>query len=604
MEQSHQRYRFQYLTGVSAACTERLRKNVPLLMTFDASLLENRDFLLSLINNLPGMSYRCRNDIDWTMDFISKGALELTGLSHKNLGWSRKKTFQQLIYHEERNSVWKQIKSALNQKESFSVMYRITPEDDRLKWVWERGRGIYDESGELVSIEGFITDITEQKQAEEMITYLAYYDVLTGLPNRLMFLERLSRAIDDAETDGHLLALLFLDLNRFTIINKSMGQLVGDQIIKMVAIRLEKSVAKNGVVARLNSDEFIILFPVIRTREAAGELALKLTNDVFKESYYLENQEIFVTASLGVSVYPEDGKDVESLIKNADTAMKRAKEDSRPYRLYSRELDMKAAERLTLETKLRKALENNEMQVYYQPKVNLLTRKIAGLEALIRWKHPEDGMISPSEFIPLAEETGMIVTFGEWILREAMRQNKTWQRQGFPPVPIGINISARQFQDESLATIILDSLRKSGLDPAYLELEITESCLMNDPAEVIELLNTLKNIGLMISVDDFGTGYSSLSYLRRFPLDTLKIDRSFVQDMTENPDSAAIVRGIINLAHIMSLKVVAEGVESEEQLTFLREYNCNEIQGYVFSQPVSASVLTENWEDIGITTGA
>lgn len=320
--------------------------------------------------------------------------------------------------------------------------------------------------------------------------------------------------------------------------------------------------------------------------------------EVFAESYFLNHQEIYLTATVGISLFPEHGSDTETLMRKADLALKKAKTEGRPLRLFSQNYDDRGSDRIALETALRKATERDEIEVFYQPKVNLVSGRIVGVEALARWTHPSLGAIPPADFIPLAEEAGLIIPLGERVLRESLAQNRRWQNEGSSSVPVAVNISARQFMDEFFVQKVDDLLRASELDPRFLELEITESCLMHDPEMGIESVRALKQLGIRISIDDFGTGYSSLSYLKRFPVDALKIDRSFVKDMTESHDSASLVRAIINLGHIMGLRVIAEGVETNAQLEFLRAYNCDEIQGYLFSRAVRAEELDSRWNQL------
>lgn len=440
-------------------------------------------------------------------------------------------------------------------------------------------------------------NITKRKETEERLNYLASFDALTGLPNRTLFHDRLRQAVARARWRKRWVAILFLDLDRFKVINDTLGHAVGDLLLKATAARLIDSIREGDTVARLGGDEFVLIFDDLAQSQDTSKVVQKIL-EALSEPFHLEERELFITASIGVALWPEDGENPDTLLKNADTAMYRAKEMGRNnYQHYSPALNAKASERLTLENALRHALEREELLLHYQPKIDLATGKIVGMEALVRWKHPEHGLVSPAEFIPLAEETGLIVPIGEWVLRAACAQNKAWQEAGFPPARIAVNLSARQFQRQNLSQTVERVLKEIDLDPRYLELELTESIIMKNAEATITMLSELDAMGVEMTVDDFGTGYSSLSYLKRFPVHTLKIDRSFVRDLSHDPDDAAIVTAIITLAHSLNLKVIAEGVESVEQLEFLRSLKCDEMQGYLFSKPLPAQEATELWAE-------
>jgi diguanylate cyclase (GGDEF)-like protein/PAS domain S-box-containing protein len=459
---------------------------------------------------------------------------------------------------------------------------------------WLTITAIKESTGQIRGYAGIFTDITEHKFFEERIAHQSGHDSLTGLQNRSLFHEQLTSVLDQAQHMNTWAALVFLDLDRFKSINDSLGHSVGDQILQAVSERLQSAVREGDTVARMGGDEFSILLSPIKNVEDA---ALKVRNIVqsFEQPLVVGNQEFFLTTSMGISLYPLDGNDPETLLKNADTAMYSAKEKGgNTYQFYTSDMNEKALERLVLESNLHKALERDEFLVYYQPKVDLKTNQIVGTEALIRWRHPELGMISPVDFIPLAEETGLIIPIGEWVLRTACKQNKAWQDAGYKPIQVAVNLSGRQFQQENLVETIARILEETGLDPQYLELEITENIAMSDGNRVIETLNELRCLGLTLSIDDFGTGYSSLSYLSRFPIDTLKIDRSFVRHVTTKDDHAAIVKAVISLAKGLNLKVIAEGVDEIEQVEFLKMLHCNEMQGYLFSPPIPSQAL-ENY---------
>lgn len=445
-------------------------------------------------------------------------------------------------------------------------------------------------------IEHFIAikrNITDKKMYEKRLNHLAHHDVLTGLPNRLLLSDKLVQRFALARRLNHSMAIMFLDLDRFKLVNDTLGHNIGDLLLKEVAIRLSANIRDTDIVARMGGDEFIVTIGELSSTRDIAVIAQKILK-ALSEPFVLNGHELSISASIGISIYPQDGVDVETLVKNADTAMYRAKEQGRNrYHLFTEALNTAVIERMTLEHNMRKALERNEFLVYYQPRVNIATGKTVGMEALVRWQHKELGLISPSQFIPLAEETGLIVPISNWVLREACKQNKAWQDAGLPPMEIAINISARLFQQESLLLSINRVLKETGLDPRYLELELTESTLMNNSEFTIETLHQIKAMGVRVSIDDFGTGYSSLSRLKRFPVDSLKIDRSFVKDITTNADDAAVATMVVAMARSLNLKVVAEGVETLEQLQFLKSLACDEMQGYFISRPVDAEEFTQ-----------
>lgn len=435
--------------------------------------------------------------------------------------------------------------------------------------------------------------LQQLNKAREVDRHMAYHDKLTNLPNRELFHDRLKQAILKAKRHGHRVAVLFVDLDRFKPINDSLGHTAGDWLLRGVAKRLRKCIRETDSVARLGGDEFTIVVEHITQMQDAAKVAQKLL-DHLSAPFAVEGNEIKVTASIGISLYPDDGSHMNSLIKNADIAMYRAKrEGNNIYQFYNESVDSMAFERWELEISLRKAIENGELVMFYQPQVDLKHNKIIGLEALVRWQHPELGLLPPSKFIALAEESGLIVPIGEWALRVSCRQNKIWQELGFPPLRICVNLSPRQFRVMKLKESVSQVLEESGLDPNYLVLEITETNAMQNVDYTISTLKMLKDMGVKIAIDDFGTGYASLSYLKRFPLDILKVDRSFVNGLHTHHDDWAIVSAIVTMAHRLKLKVLAEGVENPEQLIYLRSLKCDEIQGFYFSRPVSADDLTE-----------
>jgi diguanylate cyclase (GGDEF)-like protein/PAS domain S-box-containing protein len=454
--------------------------------------------------------------------------------------------------------------------------------------------------GESFILSIFLRDISERKASESQIRHLAYYDSLTGLPNRLAFKDQARSAIKSAERNTRTGAVLYLDLDEFKRINDTLGHDIGDELLKKVAARLIEQVrdsdsitfnnaaAKKQNVARLGGDEFTVLLREINQPEDACTVALRIQQSIGQPFNLLEH-EVYVTPSIGIAVFPHDANDVEQLLKHADTAMYYAKElGKNTYQFYSQQMSIKVEERLKLEGQLRKALENDEFRLYYQPQIDLQSNKIVGAEALIRWQQGELGMIPPDQFIPLAEETGLIFEIGEWVLREACLQNKVWQNEGYTPIRLSVNLSGVQFIQRDLSENILEILSITELSPEYLELEITESIMMRNIQETITTLKEFNEMGLKTAIDDFGTGYSSLSYLKKFPLEYLKIDKSFVSDIPEDKDDVMITTAIISLAKSLNLKIVAEGVENQEQVDFLTEQQCDLMQGYFFSKAVPA----------------
>jgi len=449
-----------------------------------------------------------------------------------------------------------------------------------------------------------IQDISERRKNEEQIRYLAYYDSLTDLPNRRFFMEKLTQSLNHARRHSSKIAVLYIDLDRFKQINETLGHSTGDALLKGVADRLntvmrdsdcisrnEQDNATNDIY-RLGGDEFTIFLNDIKEYEDAALVARRIQESL-RQAIIVEGREIYINTSIGIAVYPNDGNNIEDLLKNADTAMYHAKDTGRNnYRFYNDSMNSKALESLDMENKLRKALELNEFEIHYQPKINIVTSQITGVEALLRWKHSEDGWISPADFIPIAEDNGLIIPIGNWVINSALQQCKKWHDAGFKKMCVAINLSGRQFPSGDLAQVIQENLDNHQVSPQHVEFEITESILMEDADLAARILGKLKHMGFTISIDDFGTGYSSLSYLKKFPVDTLKIDRSFIRDVHTDVDDAAISSAIIAMAHSLGLKVVAEGVENNEQLTFLKERHCNEVQGFYFSKPVPADQVT------------
>ncbi|MBL0388719.1 EAL domain-containing protein [Tumebacillus sp. ITR2] len=458
-------------------------------------------------------------------------------------------------------------------------------ENNELGWLAEHINRM------TVKMRNLIAEVEDRSQRQ--ITHMAYHDDLTNLPNRKHFTDVLGQALNMAQITESKIAVMFLDLDRFKNVNDSLGHATGDRLLREVSRRLLGSLSENHLLARMGGDEFAMLVPDLESPEDAAKLAQRALG-LFETPLLFEGREFMITASIGISVSPQDGNDAETLLRNADTAMYSAKEGGRNnFQFYTPEMNEMILEQLETEKSLRYALDHDEFVLFYQPQVDIATGQIIGTEALIRWQHPERGLVPPNQFIPIAESVGLIVPLGEWVLRTACIQNKEWQAAGFPPIKVAVNLSARQFEQPNLVDTVASILEETGLHPQYLHLEITETLAMKNANHAIDKLYALKNLGIQLSIDDFGTGYSSLNYLKKFPIDTLKIDRSFVGDIPGDSDDAAIVTAIIAMAHNLKLTVVAEGVESQAQLEFLRAQNCNEMQGFLFSRPVPAHEVAQ-----------
>lgn len=451
--------------------------------------------------------------------------------------------------------------------------------------------------GAITNYIGVFSDISVIKESQQKLDYLAHHDTLTGLPNRLLLSARMDQALAQARRNKSLLAVLFLDLDHFKNVNDSLGHYIGDMLIKEVASRIVNCVRKEDTVSRLGGDEFSIFIEEMHDSNFASDIASKIISALC-EKYIIHGHEIFITCSIGISIFPNDGNDTATLLKNADSALYKAKEQGRnSYQYYTKELSVRAMERMVMENNLRHALERNELVVYYQPQVDMYSGEIVGMEALLRWKHPEIGLISPDNFIGLAEETGLIIPIGEWVLRTACKCAQSWIESGLPKIRMAVNLSSRQFNQKNLPEIIANILRETGLDSHLLEIELTERIVMEDAESSIKMIAELKKLNIQFSIDDFGTGYSSLSYLKRFPLERIKIDKSFVDNIVSNPEDAAIVQAIISMSHGLNLMTIAEGVETVEQLEFLRSRECDEVQGYYFSRPLPANEVEKLLRD-------
>jgi diguanylate cyclase (GGDEF)-like protein/PAS domain S-box-containing protein len=459
-------------------------------------------------------------------------------------------------------------------------------------WVSASISPITDASGKITHFISFQEDITERKQAQETIRQMAYYDALTGLPNRYFFQKLLHTAMAQAQRHDRMLAVLFLDLDHFKNVNDTLGHPAGDQLLQAASHRLRECCRREGdTVARRGGDEFIVLLPELEDIQEPARVAQRII-DAFSQPCNIAGHELTISTSIGVSIFPLDGSDPETLIKKADMAMYRAKEGGRNcYHLYMPIMDAQAIERQILENSLRKALELKEFILCYQPKVNIQTGRIVSVEALVRWQHPELGLVPPSQFIPLAEETGLIVSLGEWVLRTACTQNRAWQDAGYPPMRIAVNCSPNQFQGHDLSDTVAKILEETRLEPHWLELEIPEITLQRNDERTLHILRRLSEQGVHISIDDFGTGYATLRSIKKLPIDTLKLDQSFVADITTSPTDAAVATALIRMARSLKIDIVVEGVETEEQRQLLETFDCSEMQGYFFSKPLPAKEL-------------
>jgi len=450
---------------------------------------------------------------------------------------------------------------------------------------------ILDQNGIMYGVVLVFHDVSETKKMAHKMTYLAEHDFLTDLPNRLLLTDRITQALNSAQRRHVKAALMFLDIDHFKKINDTLGHEIGDILLKQLSRRLQACLRTSDTISRQGGDEFIILLPEIADDYAPAEIAEKLLATTVK-IFSIDSHELNISLSIGIAIYPDDGTNAEMLTKNADTAMYHAKGAGRNnYQFFANEMTQRVAEQLSLENSLQKAISNQEFKLVYQPKVSLTTGKIIGVEALLRWQHPDWGLISPDRFIPVAEDSGLIKRIGNWVLHEACTQNVAWQKIGLPALPVAVNLSVVELRQPNFLQQVTRTLLQTGMEPQLLELEVTESIAIQGMADAIEWLNKLRNMGVKLSIDDFGTGYSSLSYLKRLPVDTIKIDKSFVRDITTDPYDAAIIKAIISMSHSLKLNVIAEGVETTEQLSFLQEHECDQMQGYLFSRPIPADEI-------------
>ena len=492
------------------------------------------------------------------------------------------------------DGTWRRHQAALKKRQPFdNLIVKYTKPDGSVQYSEVAGKPIFSEKNEFIGYRGVARDITERKLSEERIRYLANHDGLTALPNRHLFSEILNNTIKVSERHKHQFAVMFIDLDRFKNINDTLGHEAGDQLLQEIARRVRETLRPSDTVARLGGDEFVVLLPEIPSVDDAGNVARKLLAAII-QPMRIHGQELRVSASIGVCLFPEHARDEQALMKSADIAMYSAKENGKnAFCVFSEEIKTPPLERLVLEARLRRGLEQNEFCLHYQAKLDLQSNHITGVEALLRWQHPELGLVPPVQFISIAEQTGLIVEIGHWVLREACAQNMVWQRAGLPPICIAVNLSARQFADDDLLGAVERALEDSGMPAPLLEMELTESIVVQNPERAARILGELRSKGVRIAIDDFGTGCSSLGQLKTFPVDTVKVDRAFIRDLPMNTDDQAITQAIVDIARKLGLKVVAEGVETQAQEQWLRDIACDETQGFYFSKPIDAQAFQD-----------
>lgn len=585
-----------------------LRVHIAALESAEESLKDQRDHLEGLVQSRTAELVESERKLTEAQRLAHIGNWEL--YPDQNLGyWSDEvyrifgmtrqsgnptgEMFMQSVHPEDRAFVAGRIRQILADKQPTSAEFRIVRLDGTTRFVQVLAEVSTDETVHVERLFGTLQDISDQKATEERIRFLAYYDSLTGLPNRTLISDRIMTAASIARRHRTKFAVLSLNIDRLKTINDSFGLPVGDILLRDFAVRLKECIRDEDSVARLAGDEFLILLEDVEGANGASSTAQRIL-DVVQEAFHIDDHQIVITISIGISIYPEHGTDANNLIKNADAAMYVAKASGRGlFRFFTPEMNATSAERLLLEHELRQALKNDELIVHYQPQLDLMTNTLSGFEALVRWNHPVRGMVPPNQFIPVAEEAGLIVQIGEQVMRKTCFQIKQWQEQGLPVVPVAVNVSSVQFRQANFLVTVRAALQDSGINLEHLELELTESLLLSNADVVLDVLGELKKMGLKLLIDDFGTGYSSLSYLKRLPVYKLKIDQSFVQGLPSDQDDAAIVVAIIGVATSMHMRVIAEGVETEEQLAFLRGRGCNEMQGYFYSKPLPPEAATE-----------
>ncbi|HEY3379668.1 MAG TPA: EAL domain-containing protein [Armatimonadota bacterium] len=564
--------------------------------------LRERKALEAIVNRSPVVVFLWRIAPGWPLEFVSR-SIERFGYTSEELCAQADAPFLSLVYTDDLQRILAEITGYIREGDGILTLeYRVLSREGEIRWVETRIWGRRDTDvpdlvqvvtdtepqGVITHLQGIMQDITERKHAEETIRHQAFHDTLTNLPNRVLFQDRLSLAIEHASRSKRLLAVMFLDLDRFKLINDTLGHAIGDQLLQAVAERVQSRLRAEDTVARLGGDEFTVLLPELARAEDAAHVAQSLLI-ALRMPFLLGEHTLHVSTSIGISLFPNDSRAAQVLLRNADTALYYAKEHGRDnFQFFSPSMNTRMMERLLLENQLREAIEREQFQLYYQPQLDIATGRIIGMESLVRWRHPELGIISPAQFIPLAEETGLIESIGQWVLGKACAQNKLWHDQGFHSLRVAVNLSARQFYQRDLPSVVERVLAETGIAPQFLELELTEGTTMRHVAYSVEMMRCLQAMGVRLSIDDFGVGHSSLMYLKQFPLDTLKIDKSFIHGLEIDPHDTAIATAIITMARSMQLQVIAEGVETESQLRFLRQSHCFGMQGFLFSGPLPA----------------
>ncbi|GAB6907060.1 GGDEF domain family protein [Desulfosarcina cetonica] len=546
---------------------------------------------------------------NWQIDLL-KGEFSCSSKTCRLLGITSQRPetiddFLQSVIAGQRDTVKAEIDRAVQHHQDISLNYPVILDDGTQKHILNQAEVLFNEHGSPELLLGVVQDVTQLKRAEEEIRLLAFYDSLTGLANRALFLDRLEKTIAGAQRNQQKFAMLFLDLDQFKLINDTLGHHIGDLLLKKVAARLKRNIRStdtaailgtrmsDSVVARLGGDEFTVLLTDIEKPEAVAKVAARLIREL-SDIYPIDGHELSMTTSIGISIFPEDGEDPAALFKNADSAMYHAKNSGRNrYQFYKESLNRAALERFSIERDLKRALATDEMVLFYQPQIELASRRIVGAEALIRWVHPNKGMIPPDRFIAIAEESGQIIDINRWVVQTACRQMQQWRTAGLAPIRIAVNLSGYRLSSQDIIQTIKDALGSVAAENQVLEIEITENVLMQDTKETIGTLQGIKDLKLRIALDDFGTGYSSLRYLTTFPVDTIKIDRSFVMGCTTEPKNLVIIRAIIAMGHSLGKRIVAEGIETEEQYALMKELGCDEGQGYLFKHPVPADTFAE-----------
>jgi diguanylate cyclase (GGDEF)-like protein/PAS domain S-box-containing protein len=549
---------------------------------------ESQRALAMLMSNLPGMAYRRTNNPPWLNEFVSEGAFDLTGYTPEELA---KMPYASIIHSDDCGQLWHDTQVAVAAHRGFQSEYRLLRKDGSVRWVLEQGRAVYASDGQVVALEGFITDISERRQAAEELAHQAQHDPLTDLPNRTLLRHELQEALRASQTTQHPLALLMMDLDRFKDVNDTFGHQYGDQLLQQVSHRLQKTLGAVGILARLGGDEFGVLLP--SADASAAIITSQRLLEALEASFALDNHTVALGASVGIALFPDHADDTETLLRYADVAMYVAKRAGGGFELYSAEQDQHTASRLALAGELRQALEEGQLVLYYQPTIDCSTNQVKGVEALVRWLHPRRGLIPPDQFIPLAEQSGIINALTHFVLQAAIRQCRLWLDAGLQ-LTMSVNLSMRNLHEPHLPEALAEILAEEGVAADQLILEITESTIMADPNRALAVLQRLRALGVHMAIDDFGTGYSSMAYLKGLAVDALKIDKSFVQNLASDASDRAIVRSAVELGHNLGLQVVAEGVEDTDSYDQLVRLGCDLVQGYYMGRPMPIDDL-ERW---------